>query len=173
MIASLAHINLLVPPGTLPLATAFYSGTLGLKARPVPAHRVHDLAWFEIGDSGQEVHIAPDYNGSNNLEDAEGGKANKTKWSSRHPCFRVGSVEMLEELKGRIWEVYERGGEGAPLEADRPGEGSSGMFFFSFSFNHLFSLLVSLLFSFLFTFRFPLLVLGGRPLSLRSVVLFG
>jgi catechol 2,3-dioxygenase-like lactoylglutathione lyase family enzyme len=65
MITGLSHINLLVPPGTLPLANTFYSETLGLRPRPVPAHRVHDLAWFEIGDSGQEVHIAPDYNGSN------------------------------------------------------------------------------------------------------------
>ena len=70
MITGLSHINLLVPPGTLPLATAFYSTTLGLTPRPVPAHRVHDLAWFEIGDSGQEVHIAPDYNGSNGTYDS-------------------------------------------------------------------------------------------------------
>jgi catechol 2,3-dioxygenase-like lactoylglutathione lyase family enzyme len=53
MITGIAHINLLVPPGTLPHATTFYSETLGLKPRSVPAHRVHDLAWFDIGDSGQ------------------------------------------------------------------------------------------------------------------------
>jgi len=57
MISGIAHINLLVPPGTLPLATTFYSETLGLTPRSVPAHRVHDLAWFDIGDSGQQVHI--------------------------------------------------------------------------------------------------------------------
>lgn len=137
MITGLSHINLLVPPGTLPLATAFYSKTLGLKPRPVPAHRVHDLAWFEIGDSGQEVHIAPDYNGSNgninvsgNGHDGEEGEAEKrkSKWSSRHPCFRLGSAELLEELRVRIWEHYESGGEAAPLEADRPGGVASGMF---------------------------------------------
>jgi hypothetical protein len=133
MITGLAHINLLVPPGTLPLATAFYSKTLGLTPRPVPAHRVHDLAWFEIGDSGQQVHIAPDYNGSNgNFKGGEDSK--EVKWSSRHPCFRLGSPELLEELRVRIWEHFEVGGEAAPLEADRPGGVASGMFsFFVFS----------------------------------------
>ena len=134
MITGLSHINLLVPPGTLPLATAFYSKTLGLRPRPVPAHRVHDLAWFEIGDSGQEVHIAPDYNGSNingngngNGSDGEDVETKKSKWSSRHPCFRLGSAEQLEELRVRIWECFEAGGEAAPLEADRPGGVASGM----------------------------------------------
>ena len=135
MITGLAHINLLVPPGTLPLATAVYNGTLGLTPRPVPAHRVHDLAWFEIGDSGQQVHIAPDYNGSNGIVKAEEGgdeEGMKAKWSSRHPCFRLGSPELLEQLRVRIWEHFERGGEAAPLEADRPGGGASGMSAISF-----------------------------------------
>lgn len=96
----------------------------------MPAHRVHDLAWFEIGDSGQEVHIAPDYNGSNGNVKGEGGEeGGKAKWSSRHPCFRVGSPELLEELRVRIWRHFEQGGEAAPLEADRPGATASGMFF--------------------------------------------
>lgn len=73
MITSLAHINLLVPAGTLPHATTFYSETLGLKPRAVPSHRKHDLAWFDIADSGQQVHIAIGAN--------EPG-------SSRHPCPR-------------------------------------------------------------------------------------
>jgi hypothetical protein len=34
------------------------------------------------------------------------------------------------ELRARIWAHYERGGEAAPLEADRPGVVNSGMFFF-------------------------------------------
>lgn len=128
MITGLSHINLLVPPGTLPLATAFYSTTLGLTPRPVPAHRVHDLAWFEIGDSGQEVHIAPDYNGSNGT--VKGEEGGELKWSSRHPCFRLGSPELLEELRVRIWKHFEDGGEAAPLEADRPGGVASGELFF-------------------------------------------
>lgn len=33
------------------------------------------------------------------------------------------------ELRARIWAHYERGGEAAPLEADRPGVVNSGMFF--------------------------------------------
>jgi hypothetical protein len=117
MITGIAHINLLVPPGTLPHATTFYSTTLGLTPRPVPAHRVHDLAWFDIGSSGQQVHIAP---GSNEEK------------SPRHPCFKLGSPEELVELvelRARIWAHYERGGEAAPLEADRPGVVNSGMFF--------------------------------------------
>jgi hypothetical protein len=129
MITALAHINLLVPPGTLHHATHFYSTTLGLTPRPVPAHRVHDLAWFEIGDSGQQVHIAPDYNGSNGVVKGEEGKDEegmKAKWSSRHPCFRLGSPEALEELKMRIWRHFEERGGAAPLEADRPGGAASG-----------------------------------------------
>jgi hypothetical protein len=135
MITGLSHINLLVPPGTLPLATHFYSTTLGLTPRPVPAHRVHDLAWFEIGDSGQQVHIAPDYNGSDGIiKGEEGGdeESMKAKWSSRHPCFRLGSPELLEELRVRIWKHFEEGGGAAPLEADRPGASASGMFVLSF-----------------------------------------
>ncbi|KAM0716154.1 hypothetical protein Q7P37_008668 [Cladosporium fusiforme] len=111
MITGLAHINLLVPPGTLPLAHTFYSETLGLTPRAVPAHRKHDLAWFDIGDSGQQVHIAPGINEAD---------------SSRHPCFKIGSPQDLLKLRERIWEHFERGGEAAPREADRPGEGSSG-----------------------------------------------
>ena len=114
MITGIAHINLLVPPGTLPHATTFYSTTLGLTPRPVPAHRVHDLAWFDIGSSGQQVHIAPG--------------TNEEPKSSRHPCFKLGSPEQLIELRARIWDHYERGGEAAPLEADKPGVVNSGMF---------------------------------------------
>jgi catechol 2,3-dioxygenase-like lactoylglutathione lyase family enzyme len=113
MIIGIAHINLLVPPGTLPHATTFYSETLGLKPRSVPAHRVHDLAWFDIGDSGQQIHIAP---GENEAK------------SSRHPCFKLGSPEQLIELRARIWAHFERGGEAAPLEADQPGNTNSGMY---------------------------------------------
>lgn len=112
MITGIAHINLLVPPGTLPHATTFYSDTLGLDPRPVPAHRVHDLAWFDIGTSGQQVHIAP---GTNEEK------------SPRHPCFKIGSPEELVQLRARIWAHFERGGEAAPREADRPGVVSSGM----------------------------------------------
>lgn len=46
--------------------------------------------------------------------------------SLRHPCFRLESVEALEALRERIWAHLESGGEGRPLEADRPGEKASG-----------------------------------------------
>lgn len=112
MISSLAHINLLVPPGTLNHATTFYGNTLGLKPRAVPAHMKDNLAWFDIADSGQQVHIAFGTN--------ETG-------SSRHPCFRIESPEALVQLRQRIWEHFEEGGEAAPMEADRPGARNSGM----------------------------------------------
>jgi hypothetical protein len=50
--------------------------------------------------------------------------------SPRHPCFKLGSPEELVELRARIWAHYEKGGEAAPLEADRPGVVNSGMFLF-------------------------------------------
>ena len=44
-ISGLAHVNLLVPAGTLDQAHAFYGGTLGLNARPVPELQKTSLAW--------------------------------------------------------------------------------------------------------------------------------
>lgn len=114
MITGIHHVNLVVPPSTLPAAEAFYGTTLGLTSRPVPAAQVDSLAWFDVGTSGQQVHIAF-------------GKAEDFSFtSSRHPCFRVGSGEELLRLRQRIWEHFERGGEGAPQAADKPGEASSG-----------------------------------------------
>lgn len=55
MITGIHHINLVVPPGTLALATDFYATTLGLTPRPVPHLQREKLAWFDIGDSGQSV----------------------------------------------------------------------------------------------------------------------
>ena len=112
LITSIAHINLIIPHGTLDQAKDFYGNTLGLTPRAVPERQKTTLAWFDIADSGQQVHIAfgPD----------------EAK-SSRHPCFRIGSPDALLELRQRIWEHHEKGGEAAPLEADRPGEENSGM----------------------------------------------
>ncbi|KAF2720114.1 hypothetical protein K431DRAFT_286120 [Polychaeton citri CBS 116435] len=112
MISGLAHVNLTVPPSTLHLADEFYADTLGLSKRPVPELQRHTLAWFDIGASGQQVHIA------------FGKEPNEPK-ASRHPCFRLESPEALLQLRQRIWDHHERGGEAAPLEADRPGEESS------------------------------------------------
>lgn len=44
-IAGLAHVNILIPPGTLDQANAFYGDTLGLKERPVPQLQKGSLAW--------------------------------------------------------------------------------------------------------------------------------
>lgn len=47
-------------------------------------------------------------------------------YSRRHPCFKLGSPEGLNELRERIWSHFEAGGEGKPLEADKPGAENSG-----------------------------------------------
>lgn len=114
MITGLHHINLVVPPSTLPAATAFYAHTLGLTPRPVPALQRDTLAWFDIGSSGQQVHVA------------FGQPADFAYASSKHPCFRVETPEALNELREKVWAHHERGGEGAPQACDRPGEESSG-----------------------------------------------
>ena len=114
MITGIAHINLTVPPDTLPLAEEFYGATLGLTRRAVPQLQKDRLAWFDIGSSGQQVHIAFGENDS----------------SSRHPCFRIESPEKLLELQKRVWEHYVRKSGSAPVAADQPGGENSGMFFF-------------------------------------------
>ena len=48
MIAGLAHVNLLVPPGTFDQAEAFYAGTLGLTRVAVPVMQKDTLAWYSI-----------------------------------------------------------------------------------------------------------------------------
>jgi len=107
MISGLAHINLTVPPGTLPDAEVFYGETLGLTSRPVPAHMAGQLAWFDIGSSGQQVHIAH----------CSAGTVNEAQ-AQRHPCFKVESAEALEELMGRVQKHFKEGGKAAPREAE-------------------------------------------------------
>lgn len=114
MITGLHHVNLVVPTKTLSLANEFYSDTLGLIPRTVPQLQRETLAWFDIGNSGQQVHIA------------FGKPEDFTNPSSRHPCFRVSSGEELIALQRKVWEHYERGGESAPKAADKPGEQNSG-----------------------------------------------
>ncbi|TID19049.1 putative glyoxalase family protein [Venturia nashicola] len=111
MITGIAHINLLVPAGTLDLAEAFYRDTLGLKRVPVPALQTQSLAWFDITPGGQQVHIAF---GENDLK------------SRRHPCFKVASPEALLKLRRQIWEHFEKADKASPQEADKPGEEGSG-----------------------------------------------
>jgi catechol 2,3-dioxygenase-like lactoylglutathione lyase family enzyme len=119
MITGIAHVNLLVPPGTLSQAASFYGGTLGFHQVPVPVLQKDELAWFDITPAGQQIHVAF---GENELK------------SSRHPCFKVESPEALLELRKRIWEHFERRDEASPREADKPGEEDSGAFGFLLSF---------------------------------------
>ncbi|KAK7885194.1 hypothetical protein LTR67_010685 [Exophiala xenobiotica] len=109
MISGLAHVNLTVPSGTLEQANEFYGTTLGLTSRPVPELQRGTLAWFDIGTSSQEVHIA------------FGAATDFGPPSSRHPCFKLESPEKLIQLRQRIWDHFVRGGAAAPQAADRPG----------------------------------------------------
>lgn len=113
-ITGLHHVNITVPDNTLELAKSFYAETLGLTLRPVPAAQVHELIWLDIGSSGQQVHISlPKHDGDTAPLD-----------SSRHPCFKVGSPEALLELQKRIYGHWLRGGDDAPLAADKIGQTS-------------------------------------------------
>ncbi|OAL22060.1 hypothetical protein AYO20_11254 [Fonsecaea nubica] len=114
LITGLAHVNLTVPAGTLEQANEFYGTTMGLTPRAVPQLQKGTLAWFDIGSSGQQVHVA------------FGAPSDFEKRSSRHPCFRLASPEALLQLRQRIWEHFVRGGEAAPTEADKPGDVNSG-----------------------------------------------
>ncbi|KAF2826574.1 hypothetical protein CC86DRAFT_406830 [Ophiobolus disseminans] len=114
IITGLHHINLVVPPGTLPLARDFYGATLGLTPRAVPHLQRDTLAWFDIGASGQQVHVAI------------GTPHDFLHPSSRHVCFRVAQAEQLLALRQKVWDHFQRGGEAAPTEADRPGSKNSG-----------------------------------------------
>lgn len=119
LITGLHHINLTVPHNTLDQATTFYAKTLGLNPRPVPAAQTHELAWFDIGASGQQVHVSlPKHDGDLNT--------NTNASLSRHPCFRVGSPEALLKLQERVHAHFVRGGADAPVAADAPGGVDSG-----------------------------------------------
>ncbi|KAJ5498593.1 hypothetical protein LT330_004196 [Penicillium expansum] len=111
MISGIAHINLPVPQGTLEQAKEFYGTTLGLTLAPVPELQKGTILWFNIGSSGQQVHIS--FGATDPL-------------SGRHPCFKLSSREELEELKTSIHDHHVRGGPAAPMAADTPGEVNSG-----------------------------------------------
>ncbi|KAH8881404.1 hypothetical protein GQ53DRAFT_754411 [Thozetella sp. PMI_491] len=117
LIAGLHHVNLVVPEGTLDQANAFYGTTLGLTAREVPHLQRGTLAWFDIGSSGQQIHVA--FGRSIDFEAAAAK-------SSRHPCFKIPSAEALKELQERVFKHLQDGGEGAPRECDQPGGENSG-----------------------------------------------
>lgn len=114
LITGLHHINLTVPHGTLDRAVSFYATTLGLTPRAVPAAQTHELAWFDIGASGQQVHVSLPKHDGDNIDPS----------LSRHPCFRVGSPEALLRLQERVHAHFQRGGDDAPAAADPPGVSS-------------------------------------------------
>ena len=111
MIAGLAHVNLIIPDGSLEQATEFYGNTLGLTPRKVPEGQRHRVAWFDIGSSGQQVHLA---------------YAPDEKESSRHPCFKLESPEKLVELQKRVYQHFEKKDRSSPRAADQPGKVNSG-----------------------------------------------
>ncbi|KAI1850666.1 hypothetical protein JX265_004377 [Neoarthrinium moseri] len=114
LISGIAHVNLSIPVGTLDHAKFFYGQTLGLTPRAVPVAQVDSLAWFDIADSGQQVHI------SYQKHDQDTTVPN----SSRHPCFRLGSPEALVALQKRILAHHQEGGKAAPMHCDEVGESS-------------------------------------------------
>ena len=67
---------------------------------------------FDITPKGQQVHIA----------------FGENEWdSSRHPCFRLESLDALLELQRKVWDHFVSGDIAAPKEADKPGEPDSGV----------------------------------------------
>ena len=121
MIAGIAHVNLIIPDGSLEQATEFYGSTLGLTPRKVPEGQRHRVAWFDIGSSGQQVHIAY---GPNEKE------------SPRHPCFKLESPEKLVELQKRVFQHFEKKNKSSPRAADQPGQVNSGMLNMSNKIHH-------------------------------------
>jgi hypothetical protein len=77
----------------------------------------NSLGRFDITPKGQQIHISTN------------GPPNEPK-SSRHPCFKLESVDALNQLRQNIYTHFENGGEGKPLEADKPGAEDSGEFVF-------------------------------------------
>lgn len=119
LISGLDHVNLLVPPHTLNLAKAFYTGVLGLGQAQVPKSKQAHLAWFNIGNSGQQIHITSEHHLSQAQMKAQAE-------SPRHPCFKILTEEKLDKVHKLIWQLYENGGEGAPVHCDEPGLDNAG-----------------------------------------------
>lgn len=88
LIGGIAHVNLIVPAGTLDAANEFYGNVLGLISVPVPKSMEGKLAWFDITPGGQQIHIAI---GPPEVE------------SSRHPCFKIPDADALLSLQERIF----------------------------------------------------------------------
>ena len=118
-ISGLHHVNLLVPPNSLPLANSFYSGVLGFSTTPVPNSSKTHLAWFNVGNTGQQLHVTSEHYLSQAQLKAQAE-------SPRHACFKIVSEEKLVQLQKAIYKLYEKGGEGAPVHCDEPGDNNNG-----------------------------------------------
>ena len=59
MITGIAHVNLLVPPGTLDKAEQFYGKTLGFQRVPVPVLQKDTLAWYVYIHNSHHLSAAP------------------------------------------------------------------------------------------------------------------
>ncbi|KAJ5634107.1 hypothetical protein N7528_001949 [Penicillium herquei] len=94
MITGIAHVNITVHPGTLNDAQEFYSTILGLTPSPVPELQKGTILWFDIGSSGQQIHIT------------EGPTDPEHR---RHPCFKLGTQDELETLKKAIHDHHIKG----------------------------------------------------------------
>ncbi|KZT59598.1 putative glyoxalase family protein [Calocera cornea HHB12733] len=114
-IGGYAHVNLTVPAGTLPIANEFYEGVLNFRVIPVPSLQKDTLAWYDVG-GGQQLHVSHPKDATFPIDPI----------SSRHPCFKVLSMELLNELRERIWAFKQEGKASAPLDADAPGMVDSG-----------------------------------------------
>lgn len=119
LVSSLDHVNLLVPPQTLHLAQSFYAGVLGLVPAVVPTSRKACLAWFKIGNGDQQIHVSSEYYLSQVQMKAQ-------TESPRHLCLKIPSEDKFNILQKTIYQLYEAGGEGAPVYCDEPGENNSG-----------------------------------------------
>ncbi|KAK5942822.1 hypothetical protein PMZ80_005388 [Knufia obscura] len=119
LISGLHHVNIQVPPQTLHIASQFYAGTLGLTQTPAPDSMKAHLAWFDMGSSGQQIHITSQFH----LDQAQ-MKAQSE--SPRHLCFKILSEDKLDQLQERIWQLYKTGGESAPVHCDDPAQTASG-----------------------------------------------
>jgi catechol 2,3-dioxygenase-like lactoylglutathione lyase family enzyme len=118
MIDGLSHVNVVVPMGSSEEAKDFYGKTLGLEFVLAPEAIRTDTMWFNIGKSGQQVHVAPGV--PSDFEDA-------AVKSSRHACFHItGGAESLMALQNKVYKHFQDGGASAPKACDVPGGPDSG-----------------------------------------------
>lgn len=75
--------------------------------------------WFNIANSGQQLHVTSEHNLNSTQMKAQSE-------SPRHPCFKVPSEEKLLVLQQRLWDLYDQRDVGAPVQCDKPGADNGG-----------------------------------------------